>query len=161
MELVAVAAIADNLAIGFDGELPWSSIPADKQQYRERVADAVVILGRRTFESMRGDLPGRSQIVLSSRHDYDPGVDSAHHALNVEAAIDLAERLDGDVAYVLGGAAVYEALLPHLDRMVLSRVPGAYDADVFFPQWRREGWELTETVEHDGFTLEHWRRVAE
>ena len=75
MKLVSVAAVAENGVIGRDGELPWESIPADKRQYRNRVADAPVILGRRTFDSMRDDLPGSHQIVLS-RAERDYGVDS-------------------------------------------------------------------------------------
>lgn len=160
MQLVAVAAVADNLAIGADGELPWSSLPADKEQYRDRVADAPVILGRRTFEAMLDDLPGRVQIVLS-RSDYDLDVESAVHADGVEAAIELAQRHGDDVAYVLGGAAIYDLFLPHFDRMLLSRIPGAYDADRFFPQWRRDGWELESTTEYDGFTLEEWVRLED
>ena len=56
MELVSVAAVAENGVIGNDGELPWPSIPADKRQYRGRVAGSPVVLGRRTFKSMREDL---------------------------------------------------------------------------------------------------------
>jgi dihydrofolate reductase len=56
MELVSVAALADNRVIGDAGELPWPSIPADKQQYRARIANDPVILGRVTFDSMRDAL---------------------------------------------------------------------------------------------------------
>jgi len=73
MELVSVAAVADNRTIGLNGEIPWESIPEDKEQYRSRIADDPVILGRRTFESMRKDLPGRAQVVLS-RDERDYGV---------------------------------------------------------------------------------------
>jgi len=63
-ELISVAAVAENGVIGRNGELPWPSIPADKRQYRTRIADWPVILGRRTFDSMREDLPGTAQVVL-------------------------------------------------------------------------------------------------
>lgn len=157
MELVSVAAVADNLVIGRDGEIPWPSLPEDRRQYRERVADATVILGRRTFDSMRDDLPGRTQIVLS-RSDLDLDVDSAQHASGVEEAIDLASALDGETTYVLGGAAIYTAFQPHLDRMLLSRVPGEYEGDAFHPEWDAEEWELVDEIPYDGFTLEEWRR---
>lgn len=160
MELVAVAAVAADRAIGLDGELPWPSIPADRAQYRARVADALVILGRRTFESMLDDLPGSVQIVLSSQ-DYEVPVPSAVHADGVESAIDLARRHGGDVAYVLGGAAVYAAFLPVLDRLVLSRVPGSFDADTYFPRWSTDEWRLEITTEYEGFTLEEWVRSAQ
>lgn len=159
MHLVAVAAVDDSLAIGLEGELPWPSIPADKQRYRARVAGDPVILGRRTFESMLDDLPGRVQIVLS-REAYDPGVASAHHAVSVEEALDLAEAHGTGVAYVLGGAAIYELFLPYLDRLVLSRVPGEHEADAYFPRWDSADWQLKQTTEYSEYTLEDWVRTS-
>ena len=157
MELVSVAAIAENRVIGADGEIPWPSLPADRKQYRERVATHPVILGRVTFESMLDDLPGAHQIVLSrSEGDYD--VETAHAATNVEEAIDIAESLGADTAYVLGGAGIYSLFQPHLDRMVLTRVPGAYDGDSYYPTWDEADWALEEREEYDDFAVEEWVR---
>ena len=158
MELVSVAAVADNLVVGVDGELPWASIPEDKAQYRDRVANDPVILGRRTFESMLDDLPGRIQIVLSRRNrEYD--VETAYHADSVESAVELAESDGAEAAYVLGGSAIYELFQPHLDRMVLSRIPGNYDGDAYYPEWNADEWELIEEIPYDRFTLQQWRRI--
>lgn len=158
MELVSVAAIADNRVIGDDGDLPWPSIPADKQQYRERIADDPVILGRVTFESMLNDLPGSAQIVLSrSEQAFD--VPTAHHAGGVDDAIAVAEELGTDTAYVIGGAGIYDLFQPHLDGMVLSRVDGEYEGDAFYPAWDDEAWHLDATTEYDRFRLEEWGRV--
>ena len=160
MELVSVAAVAGNGVIGRDGELPWESIPADKQQYRERVADAPVILGRRTFESMRGDLPGRAQVVLSrTERSYDAV--TARHAGDVAAALKIAASLGRPNAYVLGGAEVYELLQSRVDRMVLSRVHGSHDGDCYYPEWDPDEWECERETPYDRFTLEEWRRVGE
>ena len=158
MELVSVAAVAENGVIGNDGELPWPSIPADKRQYRGRVAGSPVVLGRRTFESMREDLPGSAQVVLSRSERFfeEP---SARHAAGVEEAVDIAASLGADTAYVLGGGGIYELFQPHVDRMVLSRVPGEYEGDSTYPEWDREEWELTDSTEYDRFTLEEWRRA--
>ena len=158
MELVSVAAIADNRVIGDDGELPWPSIPADKQQYRERIATDPVILGRVTFESMLDDLPGAAQIVLSrSTQEFD--VPTAHHASGVDDAVAVAENLGADTAYVIGGAVIYDLFQPYIDRMVLSRVAGAYEGDSFYPEWDDEAWTLESTTEYDRFRLEEWVRV--
>jgi dihydrofolate reductase len=160
MELVSVAAVAENGAIGRDGELPWPSIPADKRQYRARIADSPVILGRRTFDSMREDLPGTHQIVLSrSQSDFD--VASAHHASGVDDAVAIAEELGADVAYVIGGAGIYKLFQPVLDRMVLSRIPGEYEGDAFFPAWDEAEWTLVESEAYDEFRLQEWVRGRE
>jgi len=157
MELVTVAAVAANGVIGRDGELPWPSIPADRRQYRTRVAEWPVILGRRTFESMREALPGAAQVVLS-RSDPEYDLESVHPASGVDEAVDVAESLDADRAYVLGGAAIYELFQPVVDRMLLSRLPEAYDGDAYFPEWDPENWTLVDSTEYDRFTLEEWTR---
>jgi dihydrofolate reductase len=157
VELVSVAALAENGVIGRDGELPWPSIPADKAQYRRRVADGPVVLGRRTFESMRDDLPGRVQIVLSrTERKYD--VETAHHASSVESAIEVAAARGANTAHVLGGGGIYELFQPHLDRMVLSRVPGDFEGDRYYPEFDETDWELVTETALEGFTLEEWRR---
>ncbi|ATW88873.1 dihydrofolate reductase [Halohasta litchfieldiae] len=158
MELVSVAAVADNGVIGDDGELPWPSIPADKQQYRERIATDPVILGRRTYESMRDDLPGSHQIVLSrSRQSFD--TETAHHAESVEKAVDIATSFDAERAYVIGGGAIYRLFQPHVDRMVLSRVHGEYEGDTSYPEWDDNAWTLESETEYDRFTLQEWVRT--
>lgn len=157
MELISVAAVADNGVIGRDDELPWPSIPADKRQYRRRVAGSPVILGRRSFGMMRGDLPGSTQIVLS-RTERDYGVETARHAGSVDEAIEIAESTGADTAYVLGGGGIYELFQPHVDRMVLSRVRGSYDGDSRYPEFDLGAWKLESETPHDRFTLEEWRR---
>lgn len=160
MELVSVAALAENGVIGQDGELPWPSIPADKRQYRERIRDAPVILGRRTFESMLDDLPGDTQIVLSrSVEEFD--VPTARRASGVEEAIAIAESLDAGRAYVIGGGGIYDLFQSHVDRMVLSRVHGEFEGDILYPDWDEEEWELVETTGYDRFTLQEWVRIAD
>jgi dihydrofolate reductase len=157
MELVSVAALTDDHVIGKDGELPWPSIPADKEQYRARIAGSPVILGRRTFESMLDDLPGATQVVLS-RSTQSFGVDSAVHAAGVDEAIDIAAAEDADAAYVIGGAGIYDLFQPHLDRMFLSRVHGEYEGDSYYPQFDESEWTLVSETEYERFTLEAWVR---
>lgn len=158
MDLVTVAAVADNDVIGERGELPWASVPADKRQYRERVSDHPVILGRRTFESMLDDLPGRYQIVLSRDRSRAYEVDSAVVVHSPEEAITQAEARDSDVAYVLGGGAVFELFMPLVDKLIISRIPGSYPGDTMFPDIDPEIWSLTDEREFPGFTLQQWVR---
>lgn len=158
MNLVSVAAVAENRVIGADGEIPWVSLPADREQYRARIAEDPIILGRRTFESMRDDLPGLAQIVVSRSMD-TVDVDSAQIAETVPAAIDAARAFDTGTAYVIGGGQIYALFQPYLDRMVLSRVPGEYPGDTYYPEWDLCAWELVETEPQEGFTIQYWERA--
>ena len=159
MQLVSVAALAENRVIGADGDVPWSPIPEDIDRYRERVADAPVILGRRTFEAMRGDLPGVRRIVLSRSVESVPDP-AAVVASDVESALAEARRLapDGSV-YVLGGGAIYELFQPHLDRMVLSHVHGSYEGDTRYPAFDETEWEVASETPYDRFTIREWVRT--
>ena len=161
MRLVSVAAVAANGVIGDDGAVPWPPLPADVEQYRARVANAPVVLGRRTFDSMREDLPGTHQIVVSRRLETltEP---TAVVAADAEEALALAsERASDDVAYVLGGATIYELFQPFVDEMALSHVDGRYDGDARFPPWDRDEWIVAAETPYEGFTVREWRRTAQ
>ncbi|KOX96727.1 dihydrofolate reductase [Halorubrum tropicale] len=163
MKLVSVAALAENRVIGRDGEVPWSHIEADVRQYRERVAGSPVILGRRTFDSMRDDLPGSRQIVVSRSVDA-VDVPTASVANGDEAAIELARDAVAEAgfgtAYVLGGGRIYDLFQPHLDVMALSHVDGAYEGDTYYPEWDDDEWEVAAETAYDRFTLREWVRRA-
>ncbi|QPV64936.1 dihydrofolate reductase [Halosimplex litoreum] len=155
MKLISVAAVAENGVIGDDDEVPWH-LPEDKKQYRERVAGSPTIFGRRTYE-MFDDPPGSAYVVLSrSEREYDD--ENAYHASSVDEAGAVAESLGADRAYVLGGAGIYALFQPHLDGMVLTRVPGEYDGDTSYPEWDEDDWDLVETEDYEHFTVETWER---
>lgn len=159
VELVAVAAVAENGVIGAGSSVPWN-LPEDRRQYRERVADSPVVVGRRTFEWMRGadePLPGSAQVVLSrSERSYPES--SVRVVDGVEAATDALAALGADRGYVLGGEDIYELFQPRLDGMVLSRVHREPEGDAQYPEFDRSAWRLVRETDHDGFTVEHWRR---
>jgi len=108
---------------------------------------------------MLENLPGVAQIVLS-RSEQKFEVPTAHHAGSVDGAVAVAEGLGAETVYVIGGAVIYDLFQPHLDRMVLSRVPGEYDGDAVYPAWDDEVWTLESTSEYDRFRLEEWVRTT-
>jgi len=151
MELVSVAALAENRVIGNGGDVPWD-LPEDKQQYRALVAGSPVVFGRRTFEMFEA-LPGTAQIVLS-RTEREFDAETAHYAGSVDEAVEVAEALGAERAYVLGGGGIYDLFQPHLDRMVLTRVPGEYEGDAHYPAWDEAAWELVDSEAYESFTVE-------
>lgn len=156
MELVSVAALAENHVIGNDGEVPWS-IPEDRRQYRSRIAEGPVILGRVTLELMVDDLPGSIQIVMS-RSDREYDIPTAFHANGVTEAVEIADSRGAETAYVIGGAGIFHLFQPYLDRMILSRIPGEYEGDTFYPEWTPEEWTLDSETKYDDFSVEEWIR---
>lgn len=160
VNLIAVAAMTENRIIADDAGVPWHH-PEDVRQYKRRVADAPVIVGRTTYEGMRPDPPGRSQIVLSRSAPTYPER-SVTVVDGVDAALAAAADTGATTVYVIGGGQVYEAFLPHYDEMILTvvdddveAVPGAR----FFPAWDRSVWMRARTDDSfDGFRIEFWER---
>jgi dihydrofolate reductase len=147
VELVVIAAVAENDVIGVDGGMPWH-YPADMAHFKETTMGHPVIMGRTTFESIAaqldGPLPGRTNIVLSGS---DPEVPEGVVVVErVEDAVEAARETGAETAFVAGGATVYEEFLPMADRMVLTEVPESPDGDTYFPEWDSAEWVEVDRV---------------
>ncbi len=154
--VVIVAAIGRNGVIGVDGGLPWR-IPEDLARFKKMTMGHALVMGRTTFESIGRPLPGRSNIVLTHRPDWDqPGVDKAG---SLEEALAIAEARGQDV-YIAGGADVYEQALPIADAMELTEVDAAPDGDTFFPPVDWSLWLETARQEHLGFRFVSYHRLS-
>ena len=132
-----IAAVADNYAIGKSNNLPWH-LPADLKHFKKLTTGHVVVMGKRTFESLpSGPLPNRKNIVLTSV--LSEGVNVGYfEADSLEDAIDLCEH--EDEIFIIGGATVYKQSLDKVDKMYITWVHDNFAADTFFPQFDLENW---------------------
>lgn len=126
-EIMLIYARAANGAIGLGGDLPWR-LPADLKHFKALTLGKPMIMGRKTFESLPGLLPGRRHIVLT--RDAGWAAPGAETAATLEDALALAG--DGTVA-IIGGAAVFEAFLPLASRVELTQIHADYQGDTFMP----------------------------
>lgn len=137
IDVVVVAAVARNGAIGRDNRLVFSDA-ADQRHFRATTIGAPVVMGRRTWDSLPArmrPLPGRPNIVLTRDRGWQaPG---ANTAASWDEALGLARSGGAARVSVIGGAAVYAAALPLATRLVLTEVDAEPDADTFFPPWDR------------------------
>ena len=137
-----VVAIAENGAIGYKNDLLWH-LPADLKRFKETTTGHSIIMGSRTFRSLpKGALPNRRNIVLSRTQQDFPG---AEWAASPEAALEMVG--DEEEAFVIGGAQIYEQMLPYTDKIYLTRVHADFpEADTFFPELDMSEWvELSRT----------------
>ena len=140
-EIVLVVARAANGTIGRDGALPWR-IPADLRRFKTLTMGFPMIMGRKTFESLPGLLPGRRHIVLTRDGAWRaPGAEIAR---GVDEALALAG--DGPVA-VIGGAQIYRLFLPLAGRVELTEVQADVPGDTHLPPLG-EGWRETFREQH-------------
>jgi len=160
MRLAIVAAIAENGVIGDDGEMPWH-YSADLKRFKELTVGHPVILGRKTYEAivdrLGEPLPDRLNVVLSTQEQTLP--DGAEHAESIDEAVEIAAETGAEVAYVVGGATVYEQFLPRTDRLYITEIPEKPDGDTTFPEWDRSQWELLEREEAGEIAFLTYERV--
>lgn len=154
-ELKAIAAMAKNRVIGHRGAIPWH-IPDELRWFKKVTTGQVIIMGRKTFESLGRPLPNRRNIVLS-RQGLTTTVEGVEVVGGVEALVQLLESEEREV-WVIGGAEIYATLLPFSSELLLTEVPQEPEGDAFFPPFE-EGFVFREVVfEHPLFTVRRYLR---
>lgn len=142
-----IVAVDENWGIGKDNHL-LVSIPQDMKFFRETTANNVVIMGRKTLESLPGGkpLPKRINVVISSDINYVvPGAVVVH---SISQAITEAEKYSDKKIFVIGGASIYRQMLPYCDFAYVSKIEHEFDADTYFPNLdKTENWEIESVSE--------------
>lgn len=153
-----IAAVDKNWAIGKDGGL-LVSIPEDLRFFRQTTRDKVVIMGRKTVESLPGGmpLPNRKTILVTKDENYRMNDVTIVHS--VEEAMEEAKKLGTEI-YVAGGGKIYEQMLDYCDEALITFIDYSYQADTWFPNLdKRPEWVLTsESEEQTHFDLVYYFR---
>lgn len=136
-----IVAAARNGTIGASGKLPWH-LPADLKRFKALTMGKAMIMGRKTFDSLPGLLPGRRHIVLT--RDAGWRAEGAEVARDLDAALATA----GSDAAVIGGAEIIALALPRAERIELTQVHADVPGDTFLPPLG-EGWRETFREEHE------------
>ena len=114
--VTAVVAMTPSGVIGLDGDMPWR-LRQDLQRFKQLTMGGVLVMGRKTYESIGRPLPGRRTIVVSRRTDLE--FEGVEFACSPEAALAMG---GGDPVFVVGGAEIYRQLLHECDQIYLTRV---------------------------------------
>lgn len=128
----AIAAIAENRALGKDNKLLFH-IPEDMKRFKELTTGHVVIMGRKTYESIGRPLKNRTNIVVTRRST--PEVEGITVKHSIEEAIEYAKTIETEEIFIIGGGEIYTQALPFTDRLYLTIVKGSPEADTFFPDY--------------------------
>lgn len=147
-ELFLVVAVAENGVIGNDGTMPWH-LPADLRRFKALTMGQPMVMGRKTFESLPGVLPGRRHIVLT--RDKGWAEEGAEVARSVEQALAMA---NAPHVAIVGGAEIYRLFLPLAHRIEWTEIHAAPAGDTRFPEFDRREWaeSLREHHEPEGRT---------
>ncbi len=175
MKMTIISAMDDNRLIGANNDLPWR-LPADLKHFKATTLGHAMVMGSATWKSFgRRPLPGRPHVIVSSNL-HTLGINTAECGSNVSGVTDLdlalkmaasrARAAGQDEYFVIGGASIYEQVIDRADRMILTRVHGAWEGDRYFPEIG-DYWEAdflrpdTELLEDNGisYSILDYRRT--
>ena len=135
MRLSIVVAMDDNHLIGKDNGLPWH-LPADLAFFKKITTGNSILMGRKTYDSIGKPLPNRRNIVITRNPDIlIPGcevVDSIDKALSITQ--------DEEEVMVIGGADLFEQLLPDVSRLYITHIEGKLEGETYFPHYDVNDW---------------------
>jgi dihydrofolate reductase len=145
--IIGIVAVDRNGAIGKGGRLPWY-YSADMKFFKETTTGNAVVMGHKTWLTLKKPLPNRLNIILSRKAEIVPQ-DSVLVLRDVESVLSMAKDLKTDL-FVMGGAQVYTSFLPHIEKWIVTEVPLSVEgADTFMPEDYLDGLELSELKQLD------------
>lgn len=143
--LALIVAMARNRVIGRGNAMPWH-LPAELKRFKQLTLGKPILMGRKTHESIGRVLPGRPNIVVSRRGGDD--ADDLQWCGDIKQALQVADRearlCGADEIMVIGGAQIYEALLPQVETLYITEIELEPEGDAFFPPIDAEQWRLIE-----------------
>ena len=142
MEIVLLVAVADNGVIGSGGAIPWR-LKTDQQRFKAMTMDKPVVMGRKTFVSLRRPLPGRTNIVVTRDPNFRAAgavVTTSFSDARAVATGDALRRSVTEIA-VIGGAEIYAQWMDVADRLEITEVHARPEGDTYFAAIELAGWE--------------------
>ncbi|NLS43714.1 type 3 dihydrofolate reductase [BEV proteobacterium] len=143
MVISLIAALAVDRVIGMENAMPWH-LPADLAWFKRQTLNKPIIMGRNTFCSIGQPLPGRKNIVVSSRARDDERVTWVS---TLEAALEAASG--AEEVMVIGGGSIYQQMLPQASRLYLTHIDAEVEGDTHFPEYEPDAWSSVFSEFHD------------
>jgi dihydrofolate reductase len=162
-----LVAVSNELVIGVDNDLPWN-LKDDLAHFKKYTLNKVIIMGRKTYESIGRPLPNRINYVISRTIKE---IDGAHVFNNLEEAMLSAEKHNKDLdieneIVIIGGGYLFEETLPILNKLVITKVDCSVAGDVYYPKINMKNWELissesyTKDSDNDyDFKIEEYKKL--
>lgn len=151
-----IVAVDNNWAIGYKNQL-LVSIPADMRFFRDETSGKVVVLGKKTLDTFPGGKPLKNRLNIIVSRQMDLKVSDAIVVHSIEEALEAASGYKSEDIYVIGGATIYEQMLPYCDVAHVTKINYSYEADTYFPNLdEKEDWTLEiESEEQTYYDLEY------
>ena len=155
-EINVIVAMTKDRVIGKDGTLPWH-LSEDLKLFKAHTTGNIVIMGRKTFDSIGRPLPNRRNIVVSKSIREDEKAAGVEYFPDLDHALSAAQEGDGRI-FIIGGASIYHQMIEKADRLYISLVDGDFEGDTYFPEIKDDVWKVVKTEPHTGFALKVYER---
>tara|TARA_B100000614_G_scaffold143927_1_gene128000 strand:- start:291 stop:794 length:504 start_codon:yes stop_codon:yes gene_type:complete len=143
-----VVALSNNNVIGVNNDLPWN-LKTDLAHFKAYTTNKIIVMGRKTFQSIGRPLPNRLNFVVSKTIK---DIEGAHVFTSTEEALSNANKLCVENSYkeivIIGGGYLFRETLDIVNKLVLTRVDCDIDGDVYYPEINLENWKERSSVEH-------------
>ena len=153
-QMYIIVAMTQDRVIGKDNTIPWH-IPEDLKTFKRITTGGVVIMGRKTYESIGRPLPGRENLIVSKTLT---AVEGFEVFPDLESAKERATQFDKNIFFI-GGAAIYKKALDIVNHMYISWVAGEIEGDTRFPNFDEKQWEPIDEETFEKFRLVLYKRV--
>jgi dihydrofolate reductase len=155
-KVVGIAAVARNGVIGDGHDIPWR-IPEDWRRFKRLTTGQVLIMGRKTYDSIGRPLPGRTTLVITRDERWHR--DGVRAVPFLDEALALARDLGPETIFVAGGGEMYRAAWARLDGLEITEVDREPVGNITFPPIEAGEWAETAREDHDGFSFVSYRRL--
>lgn len=128
--IAMIVAVAQDNVIGKDNQLLWH-LPKDLQYFKALTDGHIIVMGRKTFESLPKLLPNRTHWVLTNQKDYVPKYEGARLFYSLEELLEAIKK--EEKVFVIGGEQIYRSFLPYAEKIFVTEVDASFEGDAFFP----------------------------
>jgi dihydrofolate reductase len=157
-----IVAASENNVIGSKNNLPWN-LPNDFRYFKNKTWGMPVIMGRKSYESLKKSLPGRINIVVTTKTNWQP--EDVFVVNNINDAIEKAKESDAKEIFIIGGGEIFKQTIEIVSRIYLTRVHATIEGDTFYPEIKKDQWKLVDAQsfpsddKHNyAYTFEVWEK---
>ncbi len=158
MKKIIIAAISKNGIIGNKNKIPWYN-KEELLHFKETTTGFPVILGRKTFESIRRPLPNRLSIIISKKNGYKANLKNILVFPSLGKAYNYLRKKNYSKVFICGGTSIYNIAIRNADEMIISFMNFEVEGDRKFPRINKNRWNKYRTKKHNDFTVHYFRRI--
>jgi dihydrofolate reductase len=142
--IILIAAVAKNWAIGKNNTMLWH-LPNDFKHFKNKTSNHIIVMGRKTFESLPGVLPNRKHIIITRNQNYKV----PENCIIANSLEQIINEYGHEILYIIGGGEIYKQAIPYANKIELTVVNTSfYDADAYFPEINLKEWNIINSEKH-------------